>query len=246
MHDAPAPTTMSTADLNRRIALGLAPALVLPFVAALFYFVLFAGKPGSMVLYSAAKVFTIIWPLLALLLIERRGFRFLPLSAIDRRRSILWGLVWGVAIAGSILLTVYASPASAYVREHAADILAKVNDFRLTTPTRFIAFAVFISLIHSAIEEYYWRWYVYGRLTALVPPIVAHVVAALAFASHHYIVLWCYFSPVGAIFFGTMVGVGGILWSVLYRRTGSLVGSWLSHVLTDAAIMVVGYRLAFG
>lgn len=238
-------TTTDDTSMKRRIALGVVPAMVLPFVAALFYFVLLAGKPGSMVLYSAAKAFTILWPLVAAVAIERRRFRFRPLAAVDRPRSVRWGLVWGVSIAALILLTVYASPASTYVREHAVDILAKVNDFRLTTPARFIAFAVFISLVHSAIEEYYWRWYVYGRLTALVPPMVAHVVAAIAFAGHHYVVLWCYFSPGGAIFFGTMVGVGGLIWSVMYRRTGSLVGSWLSHVLTDAAIMVVGYRLAF-
>ena len=31
----------------------------------------------------------------------------------------------------------------------------------------------------------------------------------------------------------------------LYRRSGSLVGPWLSHLLVDAGIMVIGYDLLF-
>lgn len=231
--------------LNRRIRWAVAPALVLPFLSSLVYFVLWAGKPASMVLYTATKIFTVAWPLVAYVWIERRRFHFQPHDSKSHRRSLSIGVATGITIAAAILLTVYASPASDYVRNHAANILAKINDFGLTTPARFIAFAGFISLLHSAIEEYYWRWYVFGRLTSIAPPLAAHLIAALGFAGHHYVVLWCYFSPAGAIFFGTMVAIGGLIWSTIYHRTGSLVGCWVSHFFVDVAIMIVGYRMAF-
>ena len=37
--------------------------------------------------------------------------------------------------------------------------------------------------------------------------------------------------------------VGGVFWSWLYDRTGSLLGPWLSHLMIDAGIFWVGYEL---
>ena len=37
------------------------------------------------------------------------------------------------------------------------------------------------------------------------------------------------------------VFVGGVAWSWLYRRSGSIWPGYLSHAIVDAAIMGVGY-----
>jgi membrane protease YdiL (CAAX protease family) len=42
------------------------------------------------------------------------------------------------------------------------------------------------------------------------------------------------------------VFVGGLLWSWLLRRHGSLVPGYLSHILVDLAIFVVGASMLFG
>jgi len=42
------------------------------------------------------------------------------------------------------------------------------------------------------------------------------------------------------------IAIGGAAWAWLYQRSGSLVGSWLSHMLVDAAIFVIGYDLVRG
>jgi membrane protease YdiL (CAAX protease family) len=39
------------------------------------------------------------------------------------------------------------------------------------------------------------------------------------------------------------VAVGGALWAWLYRRSGSLLGPWLSHMLVDAALMAAGWDM---
>jgi membrane protease YdiL (CAAX protease family) len=46
-----------------------------------------------------------------------------------------------------------------------------------------------------------------------------------------------------AVPFAACTGVGGAFWAWLYDRTGSLYAAWFSHVLIDAGIMVVGYRM---
>ena len=42
------------------------------------------------------------------------------------------------------------------------------------------------------------------------------------------------------------VAVGGAVWSWAYRRSGSLLGPWLSHILVDTGIMLIGYDLLRG
>jgi membrane protease YdiL (CAAX protease family) len=103
----------------------------------------------------------------------------------------------------------------------------------------------FLSLIHSGLEEYYWRWFVFGRLQRLIRPGRAIAVSALSFMLHHVLLLAVYFgwtSPATWLF-SAAVAVGGAYWAWLYRRSGSLYGAWLSHLLIDAAIFTVGYDL---
>ena len=45
--------------------------------------------------------------------------------------------------------------------------------------------------------------------------------------------------------FSLAIAIGGAAWAWLYHRSGSLVGPWLSHLLVDAAIFVIGYHLVF-
>jgi membrane protease YdiL (CAAX protease family) len=39
------------------------------------------------------------------------------------------------------------------------------------------------------------------------------------------------------------VAAGGVIWAVLYRRYGTLLGPWLSHALVDAAIFAIAYQM---
>jgi membrane protease YdiL (CAAX protease family) len=46
--------------------------------------------------------------------------------------------------------------------------------------------------------------------------------------------------------FALCVAGGGVAWAWLYDRSNSLYAPWLSHLLIDAAVMAIGYDLAFG
>ena len=65
--------------------------------------------------------------------------------------------------------------------------------------------------------------------------------------AHHVIVLARYFgwgSPM-TIAFSLGVAIGGVVWAELYRRSGTLLGPWLSHALVDAAIFIIAFHLTF-
>ena len=39
------------------------------------------------------------------------------------------------------------------------------------------------------------------------------------------------------------VAVGGAAWAWLYERTGSVLAPWVSHLLIDATLFVIGWDL---
>ncbi len=123
-------------------------------------------------------------------------------------------------------------------------ILAKVNGLGLGT-TGFILVGIFYSLVHSLMEEYYWRWFTFGELEKVFSSTVAIFVSALGFMSHHVLVIGFYFGfgHWATWFFSFCVAVGGAVWAWQYKKSGSLVGPWLGHLLIDAGIFYCGYQL---
>ena len=104
-------------------------------------------------------------------------------------------------------------------------------------------FATFISVFHSLLEEYYWRWFVFGQLHQLVKPVTAHLLAGLAFAAHHVVILSQFFGWGWGFGLGAFVGIGGIIWSIMLIRQKSLIGIWVSHAIVDWGMMAIGYML---
>ena len=226
---------------RRRILLCVSLAMILPVVAALLYFVLLAGTRLAWVIYSAIKVFALIWPVVAVLWIEKQPFRFESISTAKHIRAIPAGILSGLAIGALMIALFRLSPLGDYVRSHSETIRGKVESMGIVR--YYILFAVFVAFFNSFMEEYYWRWYVFGRLRKTVHVVLAYGLAGLAFGGHHYVVLSCYFPAWGTALFGTCVGIGGGFWCWLYARQRSLVGCWVSHLLADVAILYIGYTL---
>jgi len=116
----------------------------------------------------------------------------------------------------------------------------------LSTPLRYGLLAAYLAFVNSALEEYAWRWFVTTRWEALVRPRVAVLLSAACFTLHHAVALSAQMSwgPVLAASAG--VFTGGVIWSRLFVRHGSVVPAWASHVLADLAVLGVGADLVFG
>jgi membrane protease YdiL (CAAX protease family) len=162
--------------------------------------------------------------------------------------GLAFGLTFGLFVSATMLGLYFGWLRGSSLLRHTPDQLrAKVEDFGAATPLSFILLGSFISIFHSLLEEYYWRWFVFGELRQLIPATVAIVVSGLAFMGHHVVVLDVYFPRrfFAAVLFSLGIGVGGMVWAWLYQRTGSILVTWLSHLLVDAAIIVIGYDMLF-
>ena len=221
----------------------LIAAMVLPTVAAFFYFVQAQTLPvvWQRSAYGLGKL-VLLLPLVWHFRVER-----LPLPRVPR--SVAWvpiGLAFGAFVSLAMLVLYYAAlRGSPPFLDAAEAVRDKLIGFGLDSPATYAAFGVFVSLLHSALEEYYWRWFVFGRLRDYLAFMPAAVVGSLAFMAHHVVILGVYFGwgSLTHVLFSLGVAVGGFVWCWIYHRSGSLLGPWLSHALVDAAIFVVGYDL---
>jgi len=230
---------MTHSERNRHLAV-LLPALVLPTVAAFVYFVLAKQSHIAQWLYVGTKVFEVVWPLFAVGVILRQRPLLKLGSWRQHWRSVPLGAVIGLAIVAVMVLWMR-SPLSWMIERGAPAVRAKVA--ALGFADSFIALAVFITFAHSLMEEVYWRWFAFGYLRRIVSPAKAHLIAAFAFTGHHVIVTSQFFPLPFALFLSFCVGIGGLIWSGLYQRQGTLAGAWISHLLVDAGLMWVGWKL---
>lgn len=102
---------------------------------------------------------------------------------------------------------------------------------------------IFYAICHSFLEEYYWRWFVFDFLQKFVSTLVANLLSSFAFMAHHVILLGFFFGWDSPLTYGfsLCIALGGSVWAWQYKKTGSLLAPWISHMIVDAGIFSLGY-----
>lgn len=223
----------------------MVPALTVPFLCALVYFVWVPHGNEGRGAYLVTKFWILVYPLFF--------FGWLGLGGLTRREDrkadwpswrmvVLSGL--GLGLACSLLgFLMVLTPIGEIVRENSHKVVAKAEGLGFREKEKFLGVALFITLVHSAMEEYYWRWFVYGHLRQMVGHWPGHIIAAIAFTGHHVVVTVEFFPVPLALFLSVLVFFGGLLFTLIYEWHGSVLGCWLGHIVADAFLMIVGYRL---
>jgi len=225
------------------IAFGMA----FPTLLTLAYFVALADQPRRLMqaVYAAGKIVQFSFP--ALLAWQVSGT--FPMPSRPGARGVTIGLLFGLgAFAGVVALhRAVLVPFGVVGAGVAAAVRAKVAGFGGGSAAGYLAMGAFYSLLHSAAEEYYWRWFVFGELRRALKAGRAVALSSVAFAAHHVLILGVFFGWASPWTYALALAVagGGAFWAWLYHRSGSLLGPWLGHLLVDAAIFAVGYDLAF-
>jgi len=223
----------------------IAVAICLPTAVTFVYFVLAAGYSTTwqQIAFIGGKLTQLLLPFVWVVGIQRRPLRIGAWLA-----PRLWtAIMFGLAIGAAMLVLYFAWLRSTPIVELAARaVREKIDGFAIDTAAKYFCLAVSNCVVHSLFEEYYWRWFVFGQLrerTSIVPAIL---ISSLGFMAHHVLVLGLFFgwgSP-ATYCFSLCVAVGGAVWAWLYEKSGSLVPPWMSHLLIDGAIFIIGYDLA--
>src|SRR5271157_5224099 len=234
-----------SSQLSRRAdAAALCAAALFPSLATWLYFVVLAQLTSAAVqaAYVGEKILQFAFPAVWVVLVRRKKLRL----ANPHAAGVAEGLALGVAVlAGMLLLYFLWLKPAGYLVPAVGPIAAKAAALGMGSPARFILGGVLLSSIHALLEEYYWRWFLFGGLRRFMPVAAAIILSSLAFTAHHVILLAVYFGgcSLATVLFSVCVAIGGAAWAWIYQRSGSLLGPWLSHLLIDAGIFIVGYDL---
>ena len=209
------------------------PAFSIGVVMSLF---IAPGIIGNSI-FTATKVWAVIFPLGWTAKYNSQALR-LPKFTL---REVGVGFGLGVLMFAVII--------SAYFFRQQIDltaIRAKATEVGITSPSLYLAGCVYWSFINSLVEECTWRGFVVSRCKVLFPNAIAVILAALFFTTHHSIALYGYTHSWSIVLLGSLgVFIAGVIWAGVYDRYQSIVPSYISHILADLAIAMVGYRLLF-
>jgi membrane protease YdiL (CAAX protease family) len=222
-------------------------ALVYPTLLTWAYFIVLAGAPTIVQqgTYTIGKLIQFGFP--AVWVVGRRRSRLgwnWP-----RQSDVLWGTVLGLGLFAGALAIFHLGlkPAGAFNTATRGVIRLKIEGLGVGSVPGYAALALFYSLLHSLLEEYYWRWFVFAQLRRFMRLPTAITLSGVGFMAHHIVIVSAFFgwgAPL-SILLSVAVGCGGALWAWIYYRTNSLWAPCISHALVDAAIFAIGYDLAF-
>ncbi|MFQ5876702.1 MAG: lysostaphin resistance A-like protein [Acidobacteriota bacterium] len=240
--------------------LALIFAMAFPSAAAWLYFVLLARRDLLPAAYSACKIIQFAFPVAWTFLMRRPRARRAPVAGGGGARSVraghaprrspaagpVSGLAMGALLWGAYLGWLRGGELAAAA---APRIISKLEAIGADTPARFLALTLFLSVLHALLEEYYWRWFVFGQIRERVGFLPSAAVSSLAFMAHHVILAGAMLGPArfwsAALPLSLAVALAGAVWAWLYERGGTLISPWLSHLIVDLAIMAIGYDIVW-
>ncbi len=230
---------------GRASAGALSVAIFYPTVLTLVYFVLLRDQSSAWQLGvgGLGKVLQFGFPLFYVYLVLKQRPRFPRRPLAGMGPSLLFGGL--ILIAMLALYHLVLEPAGLF-DDPGEEIRKKIVGMGLSSSTAYLLFGAFYAAVHSLLEEYYWRWFVFRQLRERMSLGWSVLLSSLGFASHHVILLVVYFGArsIFTYLFIAGVAIGGAVWALIYNRYRSLIAPWLSHALVDLAIFLIGYELA--
>ena len=162
-----------------------------------------------MTAYNIVKVIQFALPVLWVLPCSESGSR----SGRRARQGVGVGLAFGIVVAAAIFALYFGM-----LREYGDHgerqrprFAASCSVLAWTACGSSSALARSTACSTALLEEYYWRWFVFGQLRRWTPLGVAVCISSLGFMAHHVLVLGKFFgfdNPV-TYFFSACIAVGG-------------------------------------
>jgi len=224
----------------------IAFALGFPTLVTLFYFFWLWDSPPLIQLggYAIAKTIQFGFPIAWLLLDP--AFLSHWHAPTNRTKFLGQGIGFGLIVAALMIVAfVVIVQETEAGRSLAQAVQDKMSDAGFNTFARFIAISIFYCVVHSFLEEYYWRWFIFRGCTRIMPFVPAVIISSLGFTIHHVLILSVYFGWGSWLCWAASftVAVGGAVWALIYSQARTILPVWISHLIVDVGIFGIGLFL---
>ena len=123
------------------------------------------------------------------------------------------------------------------------NISEKLGNTASITAQNIIFIGLFIIIINSFLEEFFWRGFAFNELDKLMKPWQAHLITGLAFSFHHVVFYYNWFDPI--IF--SLVTIGLILYAIFmnlfFKRFHDLLSCWFIHAIVDIVQIGIAFSI---
>ncbi len=107
----------------------------------------------------------------------------------------------------------------------------------------FVYVAIYISLINSLLEEFFFRGFAFLTLKKISSSRFAYVFSAAAFSVYHVAIMTGWFSLPLFVLIMSGLFAGGIIFNYLNDKYSNIYVSWFVHMFANFAINTVGFML---
>jgi membrane protease YdiL (CAAX protease family) len=107
----------------------------------------------------------------------------------------------------------------------------------------FFFVAVYISILNSLLEEFFFRGFLFLSLNKVSTRAVAYLISALAFAAYHIGIMVDWRN--GTISFLAIIALltGGLVFNYLNEKNKNIYSSWLVHISVNLALNTIGLMM---
>jgi len=183
-------------------------------------------------------LFFLALPLLFFAL-NKEGFSDFKTLFVFRKKGLFQALVLGVFVYAVIFL------GFVLLRNHIdfSRVTSSLTDGMGITADNFVYVALYISLMNSFLEEFFFRGFGFITLKRYASRFVAYLFNSSLFAIYHVGMLVGMFDIGALALLLTGLIVGGCLFSYLNEKNGTIYPSWFVHMFANFAINTVGFIL---
>lgn len=124
-----------------------------------------------------------------------------------------------------------------------SNITATLESSIGVSKSNFIFVALYISIINSLLEEFFFRGFAFLSLKKVISRKVAYVFSAGAFSLYHVAIMTSWFSPLLFIIIIISLFIAGLLFNWVNEKSNTIYPSWMIHLSANLAINTIGFIL---
>ncbi len=156
-----------------------------------------------------------------------------------RKKGILSALLLGIGVYAVILLGYFLTR---NIIDY-SNVTSSLTSGTGVTADNFVYVSLYISLMNSFLEEFFFRGYGFITLKKYASKKFAYIFSSTLFAIYHVGMLISMFDFAVLLLLLAGLIVGGCIFNYLNEKNGNIYPSWFVHMFANFAINTVGFIL---